>query len=283
MDLTVVGCSGSTSGPGSPASCYLVQAPYEGRTFSLVLDLGPGSFGALYRHLDPSTVDAYGLSHLHPDHCLDLCAAYVAGRYSATAPWPRPPVLGPADAPGRITRAYDVVQRDGRDGEGGVPIGEWFDFRPWRPEQELGPFRVATALVDHPVEAYAVRVTEADGGASLVFSGDTGPCAALVELARGENGAGVDLLLAESAFLDGPDLPAGIHLTGPQAADAAERAGVGALLLTHVPPWHDPRQVLAEAVPHFSGPTALAETDALWTVGPRGGGPPRLAHHDHPR
>lgn len=270
MRLTVVGCSGSTSGPSSPASCYLVQAPFEGRTFSLVLDLGPGAFGALQNHVDASTVDAYGLSHLHPDHCLDLCAAYVAARYSPTAPWPRVPVFAPSGAGERIARAYDVPPREGAPGEGGVPVGEWFDYRTWAPEQTVGPFRVATAAVDHPVEAYAVRVTEATGGASLVFSGDTGPCDALVDLARGEDGGGVDLLLVESAFLEGPDLPRGVHLTGAQAAAAGASAGVRTLVLTHVPPWNDPEQVLAEAAPHFSGPIALAVTGAVWPVGGAG-------------
>lgn len=268
MELTVVGCSGSTSGPDSPASCYLVQAPYEGRTFSLVLDLGPGSFGALQRYVDASTVDAYALSHLHPDHCLDLCGAYVAGRYSATGPWPAPAVYAPEGAGERIARAYDVPPAVGRGREPGDSIGTWFDFRPWRPEQTIGPFRVATAAVDHPVEAYAIRVTEAgaDGG-SLVFSGDTGPCEALVELARGEDGNGVDLLLVEAAFMERAQNPSGVHLTGAQAAAAGERAGVAAVLLTHVPPWHEPQQVLAEATPHFSGPTSLAVTGAVWTVG----------------
>jgi ribonuclease BN (tRNA processing enzyme) len=269
MHLTVVGCSGSTSGPESPASCYLVQAPYEGRTFSLVLDLGPGSFGALQRYVDPSTIDAYALSHLHPDHCLDLCGAYVAGRYSATAPWPRPPVYAPAGAGDRLARAYDVGPRQGRTAEPGTPIGEWFGFRTWQPEQRVGPFRVATASVDHPVEAYAVRVTEAvDAGGSLVFSGDTGPCDALVELALGEDGTGVDLLLVEAAFMDGPGLPPGVHLTGSQAAAVGDRAGVGQVLLTHIPPWHDPERVLTDATPHFTGPTSLAVTGAVWSVGP---------------
>ena len=267
MRLTIVGCSGSTSGPGSTASSYLVQAPYEGRTFSLVLDLGPGSFGALFRHLDPSTVDAYGLSHLHPDHCIDLCGAYVAGRYSATAPWPRPPVYAPSGAGERIARAYEVAPRPGGSGEGGTSIADWFDWRTWATEQEVGPFRLATALVDHPVQAYGVRVTEVATGAALVFSGDTGPCDALVDLARGEDGRGVDLLLAEAAFMDAPNLPTGVHLTGRQAAEAAQAARARALLLTHVPPWHDPQQVLAEARPHFAGPTALAVTDAVHEVG----------------
>jgi ribonuclease BN (tRNA processing enzyme) len=269
VQLTVVGCSGSTSGPDSPASCYLVQAPYEGRTFSLVLDLGPGSFGALQRYVDPRAVDAYALSHLHPDHCLDLCGAYVEGRYADPShPRPGPSVYAPKGAAARIAAAYDVPPRDGRSREAGDSIGEWFGFRTWESEQQLGPFRVATAQVDHPVEAYAIRVTETGGGrGSMVFSGDTGPCDALVELARGEDGSGVDLLLVEAAFLEWATNPTGLHLTGAQAAAAGEQAGVSQVLLTHVPPWHEPEQVLAEATPHFSGPTSLAVTGAVWTVG----------------
>ena len=105
MKLTIVGCSGSLSGPDSPASSYLVQAPYQDRMFSLLLDCGPGAMGALYRYLDPREVDAIALSHLHADHCLDLCGYYVAACYSPSAPvaaaagiWSRQ--RGIADRPG---------------------------------------------------------------------------------------------------------------------------------------------------------------------------------------
>jgi hypothetical protein len=40
-------------------------------------------------------------------------------------------------------------------------------------------------------------------------------------------------------------------------------------VLTHIPPWNDPDVVLAEAVPHFDGPVALAISGATWTIGPR--------------
>ena len=59
MRLTVVGCSGSLAGPGSAASCYLVQADDDaGRTWSLVLDLGSGALGALQRYVDLRDLDA---------------------------------------------------------------------------------------------------------------------------------------------------------------------------------------------------------------------------------
>jgi ribonuclease BN (tRNA processing enzyme) len=265
VELTVVGCSGSVSGPESAASSYLVRAPYRGRTFALVLDLGPGAVGALFAHLDPREVDVVGLTHLHPDHCLDLCGLYVAARYSPTAPWPGIPVLGPPGTRDRIVRAYQATPPGVEDPEPGPGIGDHFDYRDWQPEQRVGPFLVQTARVDHPVPTVAVRVTEdvPDGG-SLVYSGDTGPCDALVELARG-----ADLLLAEAAFLDRPGNPSGLHLSGRDAAETAAAAGVGRLVLTHIPPWHDPQQVLAEAVPHFGGPTGLAAPGLTCTVGAR--------------
>ncbi|SDT18256.1 Ribonuclease BN, tRNA processing enzyme [Friedmanniella luteola] len=265
MELTVVGSSGSVSGPDSPASSYLVRAPFEGGTFALVLDLGPGSMGALYRYLDPRDVGAVALSHLHTDHCLDLCAFYVGARYSPSAPWPSIPLLAPPGARERLVAAYRVPGEDAVEDDPETGIGAHFQHRDWAPTQRVGPFRLDAARVVHPVETYAVRVTEEvpDGG-SLVFSGDTGPCEALVELATG-----ADLLLAEASFRDVPGNPPDLHLTGREAAEAAHRAGVGSLVLTHIPPWHDRDAVLAEALPHFDGPVALAAPGAAWTIGPR--------------
>jgi len=43
VKLTIVGCSGSYPGPDAPASCYLLEAPHEGRTYRILLDLGSGA------------------------------------------------------------------------------------------------------------------------------------------------------------------------------------------------------------------------------------------------
>ena len=80
--LTVIGCSGSFPGPDSPGSCYLVEA--EG--FRLLLDLGNGALGALQRYFGLYDVDAICLSHLHADHCLDMCSYTVARLYPPAAP-----------------------------------------------------------------------------------------------------------------------------------------------------------------------------------------------------
>ena len=63
----------------------LVRAEHEGRTWSIVLDLGNGALGAK-RHIQPYAVDAVLLSHLHVDHCMDVCGLYVMMRYVPGGP-----------------------------------------------------------------------------------------------------------------------------------------------------------------------------------------------------
>ena len=96
-------------------------------------------------------------------------------KYHPTGAQPRIPVWGPPDTPGRMARAYDLPLDPG--------MSEEFDFRPHEPVVEVGPFRVESAPVVHPVDAFALRVT-ADGR-SVAYSGDTGPCESLERARRG--------------------------------------------------------------------------------------------------
>ncbi len=240
MRVTVVGCAGSFPGPDSPASCYLVE--HEGS--SLLLDLGNGAFGALQRYADVYAVDAIALSHLHADHCLDLTSYYVARKYHPDGPKPTIPVLGPTGTADRMARAYDLPHEPGMHGE--------FEFRDHVEVTEIGPFRISTAPANHPIEAYAIRVDA--GGSALVFSGDTGVCDPLVELAKG-----ADLALFEASFLSRyPDLPENLHLTAAQSAEHATRAGVDRLVLTHLVPWTPQDETLEEAAAVFDGDVRLA-------------------------
>ena len=241
--LTVVGCSGSYPGPDSPASCYLLEAEHDGRTFRILLDLGNGALGQLHRYADPLTIDAVFLSHLHADHCLDMCGYYVLRKYHPTGPQPRIPVWGPADTPGRLARAYDLPLDPG--------MNEEFDFYPHAGPVTVGPFVVESTRVVHPVDAFALKVSIGDR--TIVYSGDTGPCPELTDLATG-----ADLLLCEASFRDGVDSPPDLHMTGSECGTTAAEAGVGRLVLTHIPPWHDPQAALAEARTTWTGRLDLA-------------------------
>jgi ribonuclease BN (tRNA processing enzyme) len=248
MRLTVVGCSGSCPGPDSAASCYLVEQ--DG--FRMLLDLGNGALGPLQRHLDPAAVDAVFISHLHPDHCLDMPAFVVYRRYHPAGPMRRIPVLGPTGTHERLATAYDPASRAG--------LRDLFEFTAVGPaERDLGPFRLRFDRVSHPVETHAVRVEA--GGRALVYSADTGPSDALVRLA-----AGADVLLCEASFTDAADLPPNLHLTGREAGEHATKAGVGRLLVTHVPPWTDAARAYLEASTAFDGPTELVAAGAAYDL-----------------
>jgi ribonuclease BN (tRNA processing enzyme) len=250
--LTVVGCSGSFPGPESPASCYLLEQEHEGRPWRVVLDLGSGALGTLQRFTDPSRLDAVLVSHLHPDHYSDVSGLYVLWKYHPQGPRARIPIWGPRGVGEQCARAYGLSRPPGMSAE--------FDFHEYTEGPvQLGPFTVAVSRVAHPVLAYAIRVESR--GRALVYSGDTGPCQALVDLA-----SGADLLLAEAGFVEGGSNPVDLHMTGKQAGAAAAEAGAARLVLTHVPPWHDPRTSLTEAREAYDGPVEVAVTGATYDL-----------------
>ena len=255
MRLTVIGCSGSYPGPDSSASCYLVEADVgdgdEKRTWRILLDLGNGALGTLQRHADALAVDAVLLSHLHPDHCSDLCGFYVLRKYHPQGAHPRIPVYGPSGVAERMSDAYGLPD--------GLGMSDVFDFREYAGPFEVGPFSVVPVPVEHPVEAYGLRVSVGDS--TLGYSGDTATCEGLDRVA-----ANVRLFVCEASFREVDDNPPGIHLTGVEAGQTAARARVGRMVLTHVPPWFDRDQMLAEARTAYSGPIDLAAVGATYEV-----------------
>jgi ribonuclease BN (tRNA processing enzyme) len=262
MRITVVGCSGSFPGPDSPASCYLVEA--EG--FRLLLDLGSGAVGALQNYAALGQIDAVCISHLHSDHCVDLCGFSVARIIHPGGALPRIPVYGPDRTELRLAQAldaepaYDAGPVTGHDRR----FTDAFSFATISPAvMDIGPLRVTAAPMNHPVQTFGFRVEHA--GRSVAYSADTGQTETLVQLARD-----ADVLLCEASFLEPaagtPALPQGLHLTARQAAQHAERAGAGKLVLTHLVPWNDRDRTLAEASPAFSGPVSLASSGLVLTL-----------------
>jgi ribonuclease BN (tRNA processing enzyme) len=245
----MIGCSGSIPGPDSPASCYLV----ESGGFRLLLDLGNGALGALQRYAGMFDIDAVCLSHLHADHCLDLCAYWVARTYSPGGARPRIPVYGPAGTQRRMAQAYGLDEHPG--------MTRVFDFGTLTPgTRQIGPLRVTLAAMNHPVETFGFRIEH--GGRAIAYSADTGLTPALDELARG-----VDLLLCEASFLDEPGLPGDVHLTARQAGQYAARAAAGQLVLTHLVPWNDRERSRREAASAYAGPLSLAESGQVVDLG----------------
>ncbi len=246
MRLTVLGCAGSFPGPDEACSSYLVEA--EG--FRLLVDFGSGALSGLQRYFTLTSVDAILLSHLHADHIFDACNYIVVRRYAPDGPYPTLPVYGPAGTAARLAAAY---------GEG--PLDDVYDVHALTPGQlHIGPFSVTVDRVNHPVETYGMRIEH--GGRVLTYSADTAPCEALLRLAHG-----ADLFLCEASYPNGGDNPPDLHLTGRDAGEAATKAGVARLVLTHlVAAWCSEANVVESATAAFAGPIEIARTGNRYDV-----------------
>lgn len=263
MRLTVIGCSGSFPSPTSPASCYMLEATdFSGRIWRILVDMGNGALGNLQRHVNLAEIDAILISHLHPDHCIDLSGVHVAVKWDPRG-WTKGPIplYGPADIHQYLLNTHGLTMETGMHTE--------FDFHTWVPRQavKIGPFTVTPFEVVHPVkDPYALRI-ECDSEAGrtvLTYSGDTDSCEGLVEAAHR-----ADLFLCEAAYQEGrDDHLRGIHLSGKRAGQAACDAKVRNLLLTHLPIWNNPADIRAEAQEVFDGGIGIAEPSATYRVHP---------------
>jgi ribonuclease BN (tRNA processing enzyme) len=249
------------AGPASSASSYLVQArDVEGRMWTLVMDLGSGAFGPLQRLVTPETVDAVALSHLHPDHCADITGLAVYAKYRPGAALESLPVYGPDGTAEHLRRMQNSADPNSDEGDLHVlPYTEGVPF-------EVGPMSIVPYRVVHPVEAWGFRITgpaSVREGTQVVFgySGDTDECDGLDTLADG-----VDLLLIEAAFQEGRDAARGVHLTGRRAGLAAVRAGARHVVITHLPPWNDRADAVAEVRTAYHGLLQVARPLASYVI-----------------
>jgi ribonuclease BN (tRNA processing enzyme) len=224
----------------------------EAEGFRVLLDLGSGALGPLQRHCAIGELDAVLLSHLHADHCMDVLPLYVARTYDPRTTHDRLPIHGPTGAGAHLARAYGRCEEPGLSGA--------FDFVDIQAgTRQIGPLSVTVARTAHPVETWAMRIEH--GGRALVYSGDSGPCDQLVDLA-----AGAELFLCEASFREGDDNPPDVHLTGREAGHLAARAAVDRLVITHVPPWHDAGQARMEARSSYNGAVELARSGASYEI-----------------
>ncbi|MFF5141161.1 MBL fold metallo-hydrolase [Streptomyces sp. NPDC013157] len=240
LSLTVLGTASPYPRPGRPCSGYLVR----GGGAEVWVDAGTGTFAELQRHTDPARLTAIWLSHLHADHSADLLAAAYAYAFGGLTPAAPIPVYAPQECAARLAGFF------GRPDPGF--LSGVFDFRPLYDGHAVQHWnlRLAAWAVSHDTEAYGLRA-ECQGSV-LAYSGDSGPCAALIELATR-----ADVFLCE-ADLDRHREGERIHLTPEDAGRIAREAGVRELLITHVGPALTREMAAARAGAASGRPTGVA-------------------------
>ena len=239
MRLTVVGAGPAYSDdPASLGACYLVRSGDR----AIALDLGHGAFAGLAARFPPERLETVAISHLHPDHFVDLVPLRHYLRYHLAPPRrlrvdAHPDLLsridGLHDEPGFALASLDVVPL-----EAGV--------------REVGPFELEAARVAHTSDSFGFRVSDQPGKPGLVYSGDVGDATDLRPLLRPG-----DTLLVEVSFGPGPVPPGAMHLDGPAVGALAAAVGAGRVLLTHLLMGHDPAATVQSVRAVYQGPVEL--------------------------
>ncbi len=253
MRLTVLGAGPAyTNRRGAAGSSYLLQDRTNGEGNSIVLDLGHGAFANLAATVEPSSLAGLLVSHLHPDHFIDLVALRHYLKWEFQPPR-RIRVVGPVgltgrldaldDAPGFAAASLDLEK---------FPAGDC----------RIGPFTICAQLVTHTDESYAFRVSAGDDNSpGLVYSGDCSRPEDLVPLIHPG-----DTVLSEASFGPGPVAPGAEHMTSGEAARAAAMGGAQRLLLTHILAGHSREETLAAARAVFGGPVQLVTEGDVFEI-----------------
>lgn len=243
MEIEVLGKSNAWPDAGGACSGYLVRDD----DFTLLVDCGTGVFAKLRARQRFDAVDAILLSHLHPDHYLDLIPYSQALRFAPAVKHPRLPLFGPPGT-AELLRGLAAVGA-------GEQLDAAFELHEYDPAAELalGPLSLRFAAVPHFIETYACRIAAADGS-SFTYGADCRFNRELIDLARGS-----DLLLVEATLGAAAPPPAGGgHMTARQAGETGQLAGVHSLLVSHFSDTLDQAVLASAAAEGFGGAVTLA-------------------------
>ena len=222
LRLTVLGSSSAVPHAASPAAGFLID--WEGT--SVLLDAGQGVSRRLERLMDPRDLAGVVIGHMHADHFLDLAGLRYVFPWGEEAPV-RLPVHLPPGGGRRMDALAEAISERPHFFDAAYAIDEYDPDAPL----DIGPFTIRFRRGRHYIPAWAMSVETPDG-ARLVYTGDTGPSDAMVELARE-----ADLLLVEAGLrTDADDDPERGHLTAEEAIDMAIRAQARETLLVHYAP-----------------------------------------------
>ncbi|HET7628857.1 MAG TPA: MBL fold metallo-hydrolase [Bacillales bacterium] len=242
MKWTVIGYWGGYPAEKSATSGYLLECG----GFRLLVDCGSGVLAQLQSFSGIRELDAVLVSHYHHDHVADIGPLQFARLVESytTGPLPVLPIYG---------------HREDEDGFARLSYKTYTQGQAYDPNGilSIGPFSVSFMKTKHPVDCYAMKIT--DGRDSIVYTADSAYLPGFAKFAEG-----ADLLVCESNFYAGQDASAAGHMTCTEAASIASDAGVGRLLLTHLPHFGNHEELVRQAREIYNGDVQLAYTGWTW-------------------
>lgn len=191
IDLTCLGTSDAFGSVGRHNAGYLVDT---GQT-TILLDAGPSVLVAMKTlGLDPNSIDAIAISHLHGDHFAGVPFMLLDFTYESKRTRPLE-IIGPPGIEERIYTLYHTLYSERRGETPPFPVR----FREMQDGSacEVADARIESFYVPHQVTELSLGHRLLSGGTSIVYSGDT-PWTD--DLLRQSSGA--DLFLCECSVFD---------------------------------------------------------------------------------
>ncbi len=211
----------------------------------LLFDIGPGTLGRLHlAEVDYAQINHLLLSHLHPDHTLDLATLLLVFNYAPnverTTPFPITGCRGLESFYKRMVNLYPEI----------APLSYELQLREvYQDEFSIGKLKVKCAPTGHTPDSVAYRLD--DGNRCMVYSGDATPRGELARLAEG-----ADVLISECSFPSGWETQD--HLNADTVGKLAQQAGVKSLVVVHSYPPALAVDLIGQIRNHYHGEAQLA-------------------------
>jgi ribonuclease BN (tRNA processing enzyme) len=247
MRVTVLGAGPACPGPGEACSGFLVEQDQ----LRIVVDFGTGVASNLQKYCDLFDISCIVITHMHPDHFLDLIPLRYALRYRDAYGSDGRAKLSVLLPPGGTQMLERVA----------LPFAESDSFFPEvmeLAEYDPGARLVIEGLVlqfepvKHYVPAWGVSIT---GSKKLSYSGDSGICPALQTLSQD-----ADLFICNAGANPCIDDPTNWgHLQPDEAGKIAGEGGAKRLWLSHISRRYDKAAAFDKALTAFSEEAELAD------------------------
>jgi len=240
LELTLLGTGTAVPRLERSSSAYILKANDR----NILIDCGAGT---LRRLLEAKTsyhdIDLLLLTHLHPDHTADLVPFFFACRYS-TVPRTRPlEIIGGKGIKHFLTQLDNTFDRHLFSPHYDLDIREVGDEN-WM----WGDIGFESRAVSHISNSRAFAALT--DGKKISFSGDSGYCQALIELAKNS-----DVFVCECALPDREK--SDNHLSPSLVGDIAAKAKVSRLVLTHFYPEVESEPIGGIISKYFNGEIIL--------------------------
>jgi ribonuclease BN (tRNA processing enzyme) len=262
MKWTILGKYGPFPAAGGACSGYLVESgtgeafpgelagqeagrneKVEGNGTRVLVECGNGVLSKLQQVCDIRDLDAIVLSHLHSDHMSDMMVLrYALDIWKARGLYSKGPL--PVYLPESPQEVYNQIAS--AQAFQPIPIKDGM-------KAAIGSLSLTFREMTHPVQSFAMAIE--NHGKKIVYTGDTNWNPHIESFADG-----ADLLLADAGLLERDKVPGkSPHLSAEEVGRIARAARVKNLVLTHIWPGYDEKDLLDEAAMHYANPVMAEE------------------------